>query len=382
MTPFLQKVIPGAPGFSIETLCWSGDRLFSGGLAGDITEWDLRLLSRKKSVIVTGSSVWCLDVNRGGSSIVAGSNDGYLNVFSIFENELQYEKLLDKQEGKILCCKWHVSGAFIVTGSVDVIRVWNVKTGHVVHKMSTGRDTKKKETVVWAVHFFDNMTIASGDSRGRLIFWDGNTGAQIESNVALKSDILTIAVNEAGDSLFVGGVDPAVRSYAYTAIKQEDRLNYKWVKTIHRTYHNGDVRALVCHGTYLISGGVDGYLVMVPQQSTYNATKYGPFFQEPVSVAVDCRMTLFKYLNYLELWRLGDVAEDEIQPLSEDLPLARCPEKLLQLRSRNDEQIVSSAIAANGRWLAYTTNSTIRLFSLEFTVSTTENLIIITNFFL
>lgn len=35
----------------------------------------------------------------------AGTDDGYINIFDIYEDELVYNKLMDKQEGKwfLLC---------------------------------------------------------------------------------------------------------------------------------------------------------------------------------------------------------------------------------------------------------------------------------------
>ena len=81
------------------------------------------------------------------------------------EEGLVYHKVLDKQEGnqfeyilyynlgfilfflgRILSLCWHSSGEFIVTGSSDAIRVWNVETGHAVNRMSPGRSERNK---VW-----------------------------------------------------------------------------------------------------------------------------------------------------------------------------------------------------------------------------------------
>lgn len=67
--------------------------------------------------------------------------------------------------GRILCLSWDSSGDFIATGSVDAVRVWNVHTGHALHKMTTGRDEAKKETIVWCLAVTDDFTIISGDSR-------------------------------------------------------------------------------------------------------------------------------------------------------------------------------------------------------------------------
>ena len=56
-----------------------------------------------------------------------------------------------KQEGRIVCCNFDWTGNFLVTGSTDAVRVWDVRNGHAVHKMTTGRAHNKQETTVWAV---------------------------------------------------------------------------------------------------------------------------------------------------------------------------------------------------------------------------------------
>jgi U3 small nucleolar RNA-associated protein 4 len=52
-----------------------------------------------------------------------------------------------------------------VTGSVDAVRIWNVQSGHAIHRMTPGRDEGKKETIVWCLAVTKDFTIISGDSR-------------------------------------------------------------------------------------------------------------------------------------------------------------------------------------------------------------------------
>lgn len=54
--------------------------------------------------------------------------------------------------GRILSLSWHSSGDFIVTGSSNAIRVWNVKTGHAVNRLSLGRADSFK-VKAFAFHF-------------------------------------------------------------------------------------------------------------------------------------------------------------------------------------------------------------------------------------
>lgn len=367
--PVLEKSILGAPNSSVEAVAWSEDRLFSAGTSGEITEWNLQTLEPKQTLMVTGSAVWCLDVNKENTAIAIGTEGGYLNVYSILNDKMEYEKFLDKQEGRILCCKYDHSGKFLVTGSIDLIRIWNVATGHAIHKMSTGRTEKNKETIVWTLHVLSDFQIISGDSRGKLTFWDGKIGSQIESAQPSKSDIFTIAVNEKEDTLFCSGADPTVRAYSYTAIRKENQTNYKWVKAINKTFHHTDVKAMICVENRLISCGIDGYIIM-SSQSLKTLAKYGPFLQKPfIGLSDEKRLILLKYFNYLEIWKLGKTC-GKLETNYEDdgkknLTMIESPAKLLELRSKKDEPIVSTSISPDGNWLIYSTNSTIRLYRFE-----------------
>lgn len=64
-----------------------------------------------------------------------------------------------------MCIGWEENGDFLATGSVDAVRIWNVKTGHAVHKLMPGRAEVNKPTVVWCLTIADDFTIITGDSR-------------------------------------------------------------------------------------------------------------------------------------------------------------------------------------------------------------------------
>lgn len=97
-------------------MCWVKDRLLSTGLSGAVVEWDLKTLSVKNSLLVTGHAAWCIDVTKSARKIAVGTEQGYINIFSVDNDIIQYEKIFDKQEGRILCCKFDVTGEILVTG--------------------------------------------------------------------------------------------------------------------------------------------------------------------------------------------------------------------------------------------------------------------------
>lgn len=144
-----------------------------------------------------------------------------------------------------------------MSGGIDAIRIWNVKSGHALHKLSTGRSNADKETIVWCLQITSDFTIISGDSRGKLTFWDGKVGAQIESYHSHRADILSICISADQKSLCCAGVDPSIINYERITVKEGTQ---KFVKSIERKIHEHDVRAMVLCDNKLYSGGADGYL--------------------------------------------------------------------------------------------------------------------------
>lgn len=283
-----------------------------------------------------------------------------------------YKLLFDKQDGRILCCKFDTSGDFIVTGSMDVIRIWSTKSGNAIHKMTMSRSETKRETIVWSLEVLKDFSIISGDSRGYLTIWDGKIGTQVESICASKADVLAVTVNEDENIIATAGIDSIIKIFTLTSVKKDDQSVNMWVRILHRSVHDHDVKALTCADTRLISGGIDGYLgISSYSKSHLGYNKYGPFLQPPcANVSCERRLLLLRYINYLELWRLG-IAENRAQINDNDdndsrkiLLLEEGPEKLIELRSYEDETILCSAISPDGHYLVYSTLNAIRIFSI------------------
>lgn len=66
-----------------------------------------------------------------------------MSIFAKMHHHLLLSYLL-LSSGRILSLAWHSSGEFIVTGSSDAIRVWNVQTGHAVNRLTPARASNKK----------------------------------------------------------------------------------------------------------------------------------------------------------------------------------------------------------------------------------------------
>lgn len=114
----MTHVIPGTPSGSVEAMCWVDQRLFSTGLSGAVVDWDLHTLNPKQSVLVTGQAAWCIDVTSASNKMAVGTEQGYLNLYSLEGEAMNFDRIFDKQEGRILCCKFDPSGEVLVTGRI------------------------------------------------------------------------------------------------------------------------------------------------------------------------------------------------------------------------------------------------------------------------
>lgn len=308
---------------SIEAISWCRNRLFTTGLTGELIEWDLRTEKAKHKLLLTGNAAWCMDISRQNTHLIAGTDSGYLNVFDVsYDEEVNFVKVFDKQDGKILCCKFDPTGEFVATGSADAIRLWELKTGHAIYKMSTGRSEAKKETIIWSLQFLKDLTIVAGDSRGYITIWDGKLGAQVDSFQATTcGDVLVVAVNEDETIFACAGINPKIRFFALTEVKKGDVVTKSWVKFFQRAVHEHDVNVLQFVGSRVFSGGIDGYLGLSSSSKVKGhqaISKYGPFLESPSSIlAAGKRVLLLKYPNYLEVWRLG-VPSSNIQLVDDE----------------------------------------------------------------
>ncbi|CAG9829555.1 unnamed protein product [Diabrotica balteata] len=366
-TWFLERTIaPSTDNFSIEDVVWCDNRLFSVGLHGLLIEYNLSKLCIENRWAVTGEAAFCLDINKTGSKIAIGTEQGYLNIFTVNKDGVYFEKFLDKQEGRIMCLKFDATGDFIASGSIDAIRIWNVQSGHAIHKMTTGRAENNKPTIVWCIDITDDFTVITGDSRGKLSFWDGKVGSQIESYQSHKADILTITLSSDQSSLYCAGVDPNITSYQKVTIKGGTQ---KWVRSIQRKIHEHDVNSLVLLDNKLYSGGADSYLAC-SYHPPKTLLKLPPLLQNPCAqVASSSNYLLLKFSKHIEIWSLGksknvDVSFRGLIPLKEE------PKKLLELKrvtknydgEEDKEGIISCAISNNGKWIIYSTAKGVNLF--------------------
>ncbi|KAM9377059.1 U3 small nucleolar RNA-associated protein 4 homolog isoform 1-T3 [Pholidichthys leucotaenia] len=369
---FQEMVIPGRDGRTVEALCWVGHRLFSAGLNGEITEYDLKNLRPRYTVDAYGGPIWTICANSQGTRLAVSCEDGTVKVFEILEETIQFSKNLHRQKGRIISLCWHPSGAQIAAGMMDMIQVFDAETGHATHRLLVERGagaSKSKEVVVWGVVFLSDHTIISGDSAGKVQIWDSLTGTLIRTHLVTKWDVLALSVSQDESSVIAGTSEGTVVQFQFLS-STVDRQDEEWTRTRTFKNHSHDVRAVVHTDTAVVSGGMDTQLVVRPlldkvEKNTQESALRKILFphRSLVGCAKKAGLLLFQFPNHLELWRLGE-SKEHGKP-GDTLPLKRTPEKLIQLKKKGEDHICCSALSPCGGWLAYATASSVCLFRIQ-----------------
>ncbi|XP_034541161.1 U3 small nucleolar RNA-associated protein 4 homolog [Notolabrus celidotus] len=370
---FQEKVIPGREGRAVEALCWVGQRLFSAGLNGEITEYDLEKLRPRYTLEAYGGPIWTISSNSQGTLLAVGCEDGTVKIFEVLQEKIQFQRNLDRQKGRIISLSWHPSGTHIAAGMMDIIQIFDAETGHATHRLLVDRGvgaSKSKEVVVWSIAFLSDHTIISGDSAGKVQIWDGFTGTLVKTHLVTKWDVQALSVSHDESSLVAGTSEGTVIQFQFlsSTVDQQDKA---WIRTRTFKNHSHDVRALAHTDTAVVSGGMDTQLVVRPlldkvEKNTQESALRKIAFphRNLVSCAKKAGLLLFQFPDHLEVWRVGE-SDGHGKP-GESLPVKRKPEKLIQLKTKGEDHICCSALSPCGGWLAYSTVSSVRLYRLQY----------------
>ena len=144
-------------------------------------------------------------------SIAVGCADGAIVLLSTADADLRFTKIVarsSKKRARVLSLAFQ-NRSVIVAGHADsTIRVYDIRNGQQLRNMTLGAGPKggPRETLVWSVRCLSDGSIVCGDSTGTMSFWDGKTYSLVQRIKAHDADILDVAVNADGLSVFSGGM--------------------------------------------------------------------------------------------------------------------------------------------------------------------------------
>lgn len=353
----------------LESLIWSkSGRLFSCGLNAYLNEYDLVNNKIKQSYDVNSSSAWCLAIDKADELLAVGTEDGYICVFKIYDNFVEYDKVFDKTDNRIMCIDWQHSPEtgklLLFAGSIDYIKIWAYQSGKCIDSIKVGNT----RVVVWSLKALSDLTIISGDSNGTISFWNGKMATlNVSFNTETKADILSLCVNSSEDRIYAACVDSRIIQYSRDITRPAN-----WIKGAVRRPHTHDVRALCLAGPFrLLSGGVDSLFMQtnlnkpgLNSQDTYAG--FLPNIANKISVVVTPEGSFvgLQFRKYIQIWKLGCAEEavgDNFVPNSVNitqLSIIDNARKMLEITSR--KMLISFAM--NGGWLGYANFSNLKIF--------------------
>ncbi|KAK9470637.1 quinon protein alcohol dehydrogenase-like superfamily [Dipodascopsis tothii] len=363
-----EKTFKGGKNRSIEGLVWSrgddGLRLFSIGGSTAVTEWDLETGLPLAHHDCNAGIVWSIAASPDGTSLGVGCDDGSVVVVDIAGGRgvLEHKRILQRQKSRVLSLAWR-DATQVIGGCADGrVRIWAAAAapgapaetaGRLVSTMRIDRATGE-DTLVWSVLAIRNgKTIVTGDSTGSVKFWDATHFSLLQSFRAHAADVLCLAANRAGNTVFSAGVDRKIVKYAVV----DDKLS-RWANMSSRLLHAHDIRALASYeakgSSFLISGGVERTIVV---NSIKNFAD-GLFRKIPIAPQRPC-VAAVAASRLVALWTDNQVKIWSVQKEGDR------PKRLVaKLTFNSEENITHGAISADGRYLAVATNAETKLFAL------------------
>lgn len=387
-----ETVFPG-DGRSIEGLQWTQDpndvdadgqvilgqyRLFSIASSPAVTEWDLATGQPKRRSTGNFSEVWCVAAQPGlkpqqgeeppSQDIIAGCGDGTLVLLSTADSDLQFKRFLARVSGaKARCmCITYQSRDRVVAGFADsMIRIYDTRNGSVLRNMSLGSGVPgaPKNSLVWQVRCLPNGDIVSGDSNGEVKFWDGKTYSQTQRISGHDTDCLDLVTSSDGRTVFSGSIDGKISVYRQSS----DSRRKTWARTSHRRVHSGEVKSMTAFDSkglsVVVSGGSDVAPMVTPLRAygEENLRSLPSLPQtRPVASAPKARLLVSWWEKTICIWRIARNSGDAGAPEHQK------PRKLvarINLSAKNNIQSVS--ITSDGRMLAASTNTEVKVFQLR-----------------
>ena len=191
----------------ISSLCFYGNRIYSGSMDNVIFVWELGKLEYVKRITGHKATVWAIDAD--AVKIVSGSADNEVRVWNAVTFELAAVLTGHKRAPKCI----HVGPKRFVTGGNDYeVRVWKV-LGHKddpFRHISCERRMLGHGAPVTAIKLAVSE-IVSGAANGTLMVWSIKHGRSLWKTQAHESSILCLQFDAV--KIITGGRDMAIMTF-------------------------------------------------------------------------------------------------------------------------------------------------------------------------
>ncbi|ROW14844.1 hypothetical protein VPNG_03823 [Cytospora leucostoma] len=407
---FQETILRGGRDRSVDALVWvNGEdevlpdgtvivgksRLFSIGYTTTVTEWDLEKGRAKKHASGQHGDIWCLGAQPAPPKdtqsavtptsqpqrLVAGTIDGSIVLYSIDDDDLQFQRVLvktAKQNIKMVSIAFQSRQVAVVGCSDSTIRVYDLRRGELLRKMTLGKDLigGAKEIIVWSVKCLKNGDIVSGDSTGQVCIWDGKTYTQAQRIQGHKSDVLSLATGVDGLSIVSGGMDR--RTALYRPMKSDPS---RWQRVFYRKYHDHDVKTMASFEgsgmSVVVTGGPDATPIVTPLRQAgvenHRALSHLPH-AIPLQSAPRARLIVSWWDREVHIWKLRRPLKDLLDSDDVEQSMESNRRLLGRILIKGESNITSASISKDGALLIVSTVSAIKAFHLTTSSNPKEDL--------
>ncbi|KAI1479108.1 WD40 repeat-like protein [Daldinia eschscholtzii] len=364
-------------------------RLFSIGYTSTVTEWDLEKGRPRKQASGMHGDIWCLaaqpfqtpakhgdksasGVVQSGKKLVAGTMDGSLVLYSIDEDDLRFDRILvrsSSKKTKMVSIAFQNRNVVVVGCSDSAIRVYDMRNGNVLRKMTLGSDLSggAKEIIVWSVKCLNGRDIVSGDSTGQVCIWDGKTYTQSQRLQTHNQDVLSLAISADGSTIVSGGMDRRTVLYRKTS-----GATARWSRIWHRRYHSHDVKTMASFEgngmSVVVSGGPDASPIVLPLREAgmenHRTLSHLPQ-SSPLQSAPKSRLIVSWWEREVHIWRLKKPLRDLVDAPDGESAVDKNRKLLARILIKGEANITSAAISSDGSLLVVSTTSDIKAFHLK-----------------
>ncbi|OTA90692.1 hypothetical protein M434DRAFT_397779 [Hypoxylon sp. CO27-5] len=364
-------------------------RLFSIGYTSTVTEWDLEKGRPRKQASGMHGDIWCLaaqpftapakhgdkstnGVVQNGKKLVAGTIDGSLVLYSIDDDDLRFDRILARSSSKktkMVSIAFQNRNIVVVGCSDSAIRVYDMRNGNVLRKMTLGSDLSggAKDIIVWCVKCLNGRDIVSGDSTGQVCIWDGKTYTQAQRLQTHNQDVLSLATSSDGSTIVSGGMDRRTVLYRKTS-----GAIARWSRVWHRRYHSHDVKTMASFEgngmSVIVSGGPDASPIVLPlrEAGMENHRTLSHLPQDPpLQSAPKSRLIVSWWEREVHIWRLRKPLRDLVDSSDGESVIEKNRKLLARILIKGEANITSATISHDGSLLVVSTTSDIKAFYLK-----------------
>jgi len=235
------------------------ERLFTAGLHGTITEWDLATFTPKNTSSVYGGAIWCMAYDHNTRRFATACEDGKVRLFDLdlglkntiavnIEKQKTSESAAHKTSYRLLSITFSTDGKRVLVGGTKNIYSVNVLTNRITFTIDT-------PSSVWSLLYLKSGTLVAGDSNGNTFFCDGSGGIIEHTFKQHVADVLQLTANDDESIVYSIGVHPRLARFV---IEKSGRV----IVTQKDFRLDNDCHAMAFCNDTLYCGGIDGRIFL------------------------------------------------------------------------------------------------------------------------